>query len=93
MVVSTIILILAAAIMPLARVTSTRQREMELRRDLREIRTAIDKYTLWALNHVAVANISQFGGRFRGADLRWQSPATAFQASPRTDGPFHFDNP
>jgi Fic family protein len=27
--------------------------------------TAIDKYTLWALNHVAVANISQFGGRFR----------------------------
>ena len=27
--------------------------------------TALDKYTLWALNHVAVANISQFGGRFR----------------------------
>src|SRR5713101_10023618 len=27
--------------------------------------TAIDKYTLWALNHVAVANISQFGGRYR----------------------------
>jgi Fic family protein len=26
---------------------------------------ALDKYTLWALNHVAVANISQFGGRFR----------------------------
>jgi Fic family protein len=26
---------------------------------------AFDKYTLWALNHVAVANISQFGGRFR----------------------------
>jgi len=24
-----------------------------------------DKYTLWSLNHVAVANISQFGGRFR----------------------------
>lgn len=24
-----------------------------------------DKYMLWALNHVAVANISQFGGRFR----------------------------
>jgi Fic family protein len=24
-----------------------------------------DKYLLWALNHVAVANISQFGGRFR----------------------------
>ena len=27
--------------------------------------TAFDKYTLWALNHVAVTGISQFGGRFR----------------------------
>ena len=26
---------------------------------------AIDKYALWALNYVAVAGISQFGGRFR----------------------------
>lgn len=26
---------------------------------------SIDKYTLWALNHAAVAGISQFGGRFR----------------------------
>ena len=26
--------------------------------------TAFDKYMLWALNHVAVANISQFGGNF-----------------------------
>src|ERR1035441_5171777 len=24
-----------------------------------------DKYTLWALNYAAVANISQFGGRYR----------------------------
>ena len=31
--------------------------------------TAFDKYTLWALNHVAVANISQFGGRFRHAPI------------------------
>jgi general secretion pathway protein G len=44
MVVATIILILASAIMPLARVTSTRQREAELRRVLREMRTAIDKF-------------------------------------------------
>jgi general secretion pathway protein G len=44
LVVSTIILILASAIMPLARVTAQRQRELELRRTLREIRTAIDKY-------------------------------------------------
>jgi general secretion pathway protein G len=37
-------MILASAIMPLAKVTTTRQREAELRRALREIRTAIDKY-------------------------------------------------
>jgi general secretion pathway protein G len=44
LVVSSIILILASAIMPLARVTATRQREIELRRSLREMRTAIDKF-------------------------------------------------
>ena len=44
LVVSAIIIILASAIMPLARVTATRQREAELRRSLREMRTAIDKY-------------------------------------------------
>jgi general secretion pathway protein G len=44
LVVSTIVLILASAIMPLARVTSTRIRESELHRALRELRTAIDKY-------------------------------------------------
>ena len=32
---------------------------------LRQGPAALDKYTIWALNHVAVANISQFGGRFR----------------------------
>lgn len=44
LVVSTIVLILASAIMPLARVTATRQREAELRRALREMRTAIDRF-------------------------------------------------
>jgi len=44
LVVSTMILILASAIMPLARVTATRTREAELRRALREMRTAIDKF-------------------------------------------------
>ena len=43
LVVSAMILILASAIMPLARVTATRTREAELRRSLREMRTAIDK--------------------------------------------------
>ena len=44
LVVSTMILILASAALPLARVTATREREAELRRALREIRTAIDKH-------------------------------------------------
>ena len=44
LVVSTILLILASAVMPLARVTVQRQREAELRRTLREIRTAIDRH-------------------------------------------------
>jgi general secretion pathway protein G len=44
LVVATILLILASAVMPLAQVTSQRMRETELRRTLREIRTAIDKF-------------------------------------------------
>jgi general secretion pathway protein G len=39
-----ILLILASAILPLARVTVKRQKEVELRRSLREMRTAIDRY-------------------------------------------------
>jgi general secretion pathway protein G len=42
--VSAIILILASAIMPLVKVTVQRQKEMELRRALREMRTAIDRF-------------------------------------------------
>ena len=44
LVVTTILIVLASAIMPLAKVTIQRQKEAELRRDLREMRTAIDKY-------------------------------------------------
>ena len=44
LVVVTILLILASAVLPLAQVTSQRQREAELRRSLREVRTAIDKF-------------------------------------------------
>ena len=44
LVVSTILLILASAVMPLARVTIQRQKEVELHRDLREMRNAIDKF-------------------------------------------------
>ena len=44
LVVSAIVMLLASAVMPLARVTATRQREADLRRALREVRTAIDRY-------------------------------------------------
>ncbi len=44
LVVATIIMILASAIMPLAKVTARRSREAELHRALREMRTAIDKF-------------------------------------------------
>ncbi len=44
LVVSVMVLILAGAAMPLAKVTIQRQREIELHRVLREMRQAIDKY-------------------------------------------------
>ena len=44
LIVVTILLILASAVLPLAQVTSQRTREAELRRNLREVRTAIDKF-------------------------------------------------
>jgi general secretion pathway protein G len=44
LVVTALVAVLASAVMPLARVTLQRQREVELRRTLRELRTAIDHY-------------------------------------------------
>ena len=44
LIVTTILLILASAVMPLAQVATQRQREAELRRNLRELRTAIDAF-------------------------------------------------
>jgi general secretion pathway protein G len=44
LVVTALVAILASAVMPLARVAMQRQREIELRRTLRELRTAIDHY-------------------------------------------------
>ena len=54
-----ILLILASAILPLAKVTRTREKEIELRRSLREIRTALDRY------HMAVEQ-----GRIGGTDVK-----------------------
>ena len=44
LIVVSILFVLASAAMPLAQVASQRQREMELRRNLREMRTAIDRF-------------------------------------------------
>lgn len=42
--VAAIVLVLASAVLPLAKVGVQRQKEVELRRALREMRTAIDRY-------------------------------------------------
>lgn len=42
--VAAIVLVLATAVLPLAKVGVQRQKEVELRRALREMRTAIDRY-------------------------------------------------
>jgi general secretion pathway protein G len=39
-----ILMVLASAALPLAKVSQTRRKELELRRALREMRTAIDRY-------------------------------------------------
>ena len=54
-----ILMILASAIVPMARVTRTRTREIELRRELRTMRTAIDRY------HQAVLD-----GKIGGTDVK-----------------------
>jgi general secretion pathway protein G len=43
---ATIVMILASAILPMGRVAVKRQREIELRRALRELRSGIDRYRL-----------------------------------------------
>lgn len=55
LVVSAILLILASAVLPLSKVTIQRQREAELRRALREVRTAID-------NHKDSVDLGLIGG-------------------------------
>jgi general secretion pathway protein G len=44
LIVAVVLLVLSSAALPLARVTMQRQKEVELRRALREMRVAIDKF-------------------------------------------------
>jgi general secretion pathway protein G len=57
-----VMMILASAALPLARVSMKRQRETELRRDLREMRTAIDKFKDYADRNQIAPSELPFGG-------------------------------
>ena len=61
LIVTAMLLVIASAALPLARVTVQRQREGELRRALREMRTAIDKFKD-AVDAGAIATIDVGGG-------------------------------
>ena len=69
LVVSTLLIILASAIMPMAKVTMQRQREAELRRSLREMRTALDKFKDAADNGLIGAMDLKTGAEGYPADL------------------------
>ena len=70
LITSLIILILAGAAMPLAKVTMQRQREVELRRTLREMRTAIDKYKDSVDNGLIAGTDVKAGSEGYPADLQ-----------------------
>jgi general secretion pathway protein G len=56
-----VLMVLASAAIPLARVSIRRQKEAELRRDLREMRTAIDKFKDYADTGAVAAQQLQLG--------------------------------
>lgn len=57
----TIMLILTAVALPLARVQIQRRKELELRRDLRDLRQAIDRYKDFADRGMIPTNADSFG--------------------------------
>lgn len=61
LIVTAMLLVIASAALPLARVTVQRQREGELRRALRDMRTAIDRFKD-AVDAGAIATIDVGGG-------------------------------
>jgi general secretion pathway protein G len=61
LITTAVLMILASAALPLARVTIKRQREVELRRCLREMRTAIDKFKDMADAQIIAPSEVQFG--------------------------------
>lgn len=61
LVTTAVLMILASAALPLARVTVKRQREVELRRVLREMRTAVDKFKDMADTQIIAPSEVPFG--------------------------------
>ena len=57
----TILLLLSSVAVPLLRVQVMRSREIELRRNLRELRTAIDRYKQFSNGSVIATNVDSFG--------------------------------
>jgi len=49
-IVTAVMMVLASAALPLVRVSMKREREKELRRTLREVRTAVDTFKVWCEN-------------------------------------------
>lgn len=60
-VVTAIMAVLATAALPIARVSMRRQKEMDCRRELRNIRTAIDQFKDWAETGRLAQSEVQFG--------------------------------
>jgi general secretion pathway protein G len=60
-IVTAIMMVLASAALPLTRVSMKRQREAELRRNLREVRAAVDTFKLWGDRGQIAQSELQFG--------------------------------
>lgn len=69
LVTTAVLMVLASAALPLARVTMKRQRESELRRCLREMRAAIDKFKDYADTQIISPTEVPFGSEGYPASL------------------------
>lgn len=69
LVTTAVLMVLASAALPLARVTMKRQRESELRRVLREMRAAIDKFKDYADTQIISPTDVPFGSEGYPASL------------------------
>ena len=60
-IVTAVMMVLASAALPLVRVSMKREREKELRRTLREVRTAVDTFKIWCENNRIAESEKVFG--------------------------------